>query len=97
MNDLPSVRSEAFDLMSSLFGDRFSAGLDHRRQHANTLTWVAPRLPDAVIWPVSTAEVQTLVRIAVRAGLPIVPFGAGTSLEGQVNAPHGGWLWISAV
>lgn len=84
------ARAEALDGLKRRFGDRFQAGLDHRRQHANSLTWIAPSLPDAVLWPETTAEVQEIVRMAGAARLPVIAFGAGTSLEGQVNAPHRG-------
>jgi D-lactate dehydrogenase (cytochrome) len=42
------------------------------------------------VFPNSTAEVQAVVRICADHGLPVIPFGVGTSLECQVNAPYGG-------
>jgi D-lactate dehydrogenase (cytochrome) len=61
-----------------------------RVQHAHTTTWHENQPPDAVVFPNSTGEVQAIVRICAAHGLPVIPFGAGTSLEGQVNAPFGG-------
>lgn len=42
------------------------------------------------MWPASTDEVREIVDLARTHRVPIVPFGAGTSLEGHVNAPYGG-------
>src|SRR2546430_1584131 len=50
----------------------------------------APAPPDIVCFPATTEEVAAIVRISARFDLPIVPFGAGTSLEGHVNAIRGG-------
>ena len=46
--------------------------------------------PDAVVFPQSTEDVQQAVRICASRGVPIIPFGTGTSFEGSVNAPFGG-------
>ena len=43
-----------------------------------------------VVFPETIEEVQAVVAIARKYRLPLIPFGAGTSLEGQVNAPAGG-------
>ena len=61
-----------------------------REQHGHTLTWIKNQPPDAVLWPNDTAEVAEIVNIASAHNCPIIPFGAGTSLEGHVNAPQGG-------
>ena len=37
-----------------------------------------------------TADIQDVVRICARHRVPVIAFGTGTSLEGQVNAPAGG-------
>src|SRR5207244_9688605 len=72
------------------FGDRLQTGEAIRRQHANTITWIPNQPPDAVIWVESQDEVCEVVRVARTHRVPIIPFGAGTSLEGHINAPHGG-------
>jgi D-lactate dehydrogenase (cytochrome) len=54
------------------------------------MTWVPGTPPDAVVYPQSTADVQTAVRICAQHRLPIIPFGIGSSFEGHVNAPRGG-------
>ena len=46
--------------------------------------------PDIVVYPSSTDDVVGVVDVCRAAGVPIVPFGAGTSLEGHVQALHGG-------
>lgn len=76
--------------LQNVFGDRLQTSEALRRQHANTLTFIAPELPDAVVWPLDIADITAAVGIARRHQLPIIPYGAGTSLEGHVNAPFGG-------
>jgi len=61
-----------------------------RQQHANTLTWLASAPPDAVVFAESAQDVIDAVGICQAQKIPIIPFGAGTSLEGHVNAPFGG-------
>lgn len=69
---------------------RIGVGEAVRRQHGNALTLIANEPPDAVVWPESTEEVAGIVRCAARFAMPLIGFGGGTSLEGHVNAPHGG-------
>ncbi|MEL6374754.1 MAG: FAD-linked oxidase C-terminal domain-containing protein [Pseudomonadota bacterium] len=83
-------RTTGLAILQQRFGDRFSVNETQRRQHANTLTWVGNLPPDAVIWVESTQDVADVVSICATHGVPIIPFGAGTSLEGHVNAPRGG-------
>ena len=54
------------------------------------MTWLENQPPDAVVWPNATEDVVEIVRVASIHNVPIIPFGAGTSLEGHVNAPRGG-------
>ena len=71
-------------------GDRLQTGAAIREQHGNTTTWILNQPPDAVAFPESTEEVADIVRTCADHGVPIIPFGTGTSLEGHVNAPAGG-------
>jgi D-lactate dehydrogenase (cytochrome) len=80
----------AIAVLRQRFGDRLQTGEAIRQQHANTLTWLENQPPDAVIWVESAEEVREVVRVASDHRAPIIPFGAGTSLEGHVNAPLGG-------
>lgn len=80
----------ALDVLRQTFGERLQTGMPFRQQHAHTTTWLANQPPDAVFLPRSTAEVQDVLRICSSYGMPLVPFGTGTSLEGHVNAPMGG-------
>jgi D-lactate dehydrogenase (cytochrome) len=61
-----------------------------REHHSHGESYHPPAPPDIVCFPRTTDEVAEIVRISARFQLPIVPFGAGTSLEGHVNAIQGG-------
>jgi len=86
----PGLHAVALATLAQRLDNRLSVALAVREQHANTTTWVENQPPDAVAFPASTEEVQAIVRICAAHGLPVIPFGTGTSLEGQINAPFGG-------
>jgi len=85
-----SARESVIARLRERFAERVATSEAVRRQHANTLTFIANEPPDAVVWPETTAEVADIVRLAADFSVPVIPFGAGTSLEGHVNAPLGG-------
>jgi len=76
--------------LAARFGERFQTGEAIRRQHAHTTSYIPSQLPDGVFFAASEADVQEAVELCAMHRVPIVPFGTGTSLEGQVNAPGGG-------
>ncbi len=76
--------------LAAQFGARLSTNETICAQHANTMTWVPPQAPDAVVFPETTDEVVAIVRLCAEHRVPIIPFGTGTSFEGHVNAPFGG-------
>src|SRR3981081_2499024 len=76
--------------LAAQFGNRLVTSTAVREQHANTTTWVENEPADAVVFPQTTQDVQQVVRICAAHGVPVIAFGTGTSLEGQVNAPQGG-------
>lgn len=83
--------STAIDALTARLGaDRVATGRALCGQHANTASWLPAEPPDAVVWPLSTEDVVAIVAIAREHRVPLIPFGAGTSLEGHVNAPQGG-------
>ena len=72
------------------FGDQLQTGEALRAQHAHTTTYIKAQLPDAVVFPNSADDIKLMVRACADHKVPVIPFGTGSSLEGQVNAPHGG-------
>ncbi len=76
--------------LRGLLGDRLSAAAAVRDQHGRDESHHAPAAPDLVAFPGSTDEVASIVRACADAGAPVIPFGAGTGLEGGVVASSGG-------
>src|SRR6187397_856139 len=81
---------KAFEQLHSLLGDRLTDSVAVREHHSHGESYHAPAAPDLVCFPASTDEVVEIVRISRESGLPLIPFGAGTSLEGHVHAIRGG-------
>ena len=80
----------AIGVLKQRFGERLSQGASVREQHGATTTWLKNQPPDAVVFVESTEEVQDIVRVCIDHRVPVIPFGAGSSLEGHLNAPYGG-------
>ncbi|MCU1382966.1 MAG: dld [Acidobacteria bacterium] len=76
--------------LRQLLGSRASDAAAVRDHHSRGESYHTPAPPDIVCFPKTTDEVAAIVKIAGGHRLPVVPFGAGTSLEGHVNAIHGG-------
>ena len=85
----PIIASALADLGSRL-GDRVTVAEVVREHHSHGESTHPPALPDLVCFPKNTQEVSEILRVSARYGLPVVPFGAGTSLEGHVHAVRGG-------
>jgi D-lactate dehydrogenase (cytochrome) len=96
--DAPSVQrppaaslEAAQQVLADLLGaDRVGTGADVLSQHGHDESFHPEASPDMVVWPRSTEEAAAIVRIAAGHRIPLVPFGAGTSLEGHVAALAGG-------
>jgi D-lactate dehydrogenase (cytochrome) len=76
--------------LKELLGSRVTDSAAAREHHSHGESYHLPARPDLVCFPASTDEVVGIVGIAREFGLPLVAFGAGTSLEGHVHAIHGG-------
>lgn len=90
MPDTPAGLTAAIETLGKLLGNRCSTGRDVREQHGKDESWHPPQAPDAVCFPRSTEEVVEIVRVCADHRLPLIPFGAGTSIEGQLIADRGG-------
>jgi len=82
--------SSAVEALKKEFGQQFSTSASVREQHSSTTTVHKSELPDGVVFAESKEDVQKIVKICNEHGCPIIPFGAGSSLEGHLNATFGG-------
>jgi len=85
-----SATSLVVGILKQRFGERFQTGQSMREQHAHTTTYIPTQMPDGVVFPENAEEVQTIVAVCAAHRVPVIAFGTGSSLEGQVNAPGGG-------
>ncbi|MBC6442180.1 MAG: FAD-binding protein [Rhodobacteraceae bacterium] len=76
--------------MKALLGDRLSTSPSAITLHARDEAHYPDTPPDAVAFPKTVEEVSDVVNICARHGCPVVPWGAGTSLEGHALPIRGG-------
>jgi D-lactate dehydrogenase (cytochrome) len=86
----PSLPAAALDALRTLLGERVSTGESVRAQHGRDESSFAPAPPDAVVFPRSTDEVAAIARLCFAHGVPMIPYGVGSSVEGHVLAVRGG-------
>ena len=77
-------------LREALGTDAVKDGDSERDLHGVDLSFHPPHRPDVVVYAGSTADVARVLEIADEYGIPVTPFGAGTSLEGHVIPLRGG-------
>ena len=70
--------------------DRVSVDGEELDRHGRVFSYHAPRSPDVVVFPKNRAEVVEILRFADRYSVPVVPYGEGSSLEGNTIPLHGG-------
>ena len=68
----------------SLLDKRFALSESVRSNYAKGEDIFDPVLPFGVAFPNSTEEISEILKLCSEYEVPVVPFGAGTSLEGQV-------------
>jgi len=83
-------KDELVSALGTILGDRVTTSTAVRETHGRDESWHPMRPPDAVVFPESADEVCEIVRLCAARRAPIIPFGAGSSLEGQIGAIHGG-------
>ena len=85
-----SLAQETAATLQEVFNDRFTTSRGICAEHGTDISHFEPQPPDAVVFPETTQEVQAAVKACAATGTPVVPYGAGTSLEGNIHALTGG-------
>ena len=70
--------------------ERFSTGQSNRELHLHDISAHHGLLPAGIIWPVTAAEVSNILAWAYDQDVPVTPWGAGTSTEGNPVPTRGG-------
>ncbi|KRA05260.1 2-hydroxy-acid oxidase [Rhizobium sp. Root564] len=87
---MTSLSPALLQALHALLGDRFSTSVALREQHGRGEAHHAAALPAAVAFAETTAEVSEIVKLCASENIPVIAFGAGTSLEGHLSAVRGG-------
>ena len=82
--------AELLRRLTDRFGEQISSAAAVREQHGRDESYHPAVAPDAVVFARSTEDVADAVRMCAEHGVPVVPFGTGTALEGGVAALSGG-------
>ena len=84
------VPQAMLDALAARFGAQYSAAQAVCEQHGRDEGSLQAPPPAAVVFAESTQDVQDAVRLAAQYGVPVIPYGAGSSLEGHLLAVQGG-------
>ena len=85
-----SAREALIEQLRGRLGERVSTSPSVLEQHGRGESWHPAQAPDAVCFPRSNEEVAAIVKLCAASATPVIAFGTGTSLEGQVQAVRGG-------
>ena len=76
--------------LTSIFADRFSTVQAVRDHHGRDESPYPLMAPDGVVFAQTNEEVASVLRLCNQYAVPVIAFGAGTSLEGHLRPIHGG-------
>ncbi|AVP56559.1 FAD-binding oxidoreductase [Pulveribacter suum] len=85
--DVPPALLQA---LAARFGTQYSTAQAVREQHGRDEGSISAPPPAAVVFAESTQDVQDAIGLAAQHGVPVIPYGAGSSLEGHLLAVQGG-------
>jgi FAD/FMN-containing dehydrogenase len=78
------VKKKDLEFIRSIVGpERLSSGESILDLHSKDESFHQRRKPDAVVWPLSVQEISQILKLADAKRIPVTPWGAGTSLEGN--------------
>ena len=76
--------------LSNILGDRFTTSESIRKNYSHGEDIFDPVLSQAVVFPNNNEEISKIIKICNKNKIPLIPFGTGTSLEGNVIGNENG-------
>ncbi len=86
----PSDLKRVINELAPMLGDRIHLSQATREQHGQGEDSYGCLAPDAVIYPFCNEEIAQIVSLCNQYSIPVIPFGAGSSVEGHLLAVQGG-------
>ncbi|UPK37893.1 FAD-binding protein [Bradyrhizobium sp. 186] len=86
----PEIIADVRTRLAERLGDRVTAAQAVLKQHSHGEGLPAVGVPDLVVFPETNEEVAFVLALCNEHRVPVTPFGAGSSLEGQLAALAGG-------
>ena len=90
----PSKKAEVVQELSALLGNRYVLHSPYDLMLYEYDASIDRSVPDVVVLPASTEDVASIVKIAARHHVPVVPRGAGTGLSGGAIPIYGGIIIV---
>src|SRR5215472_3666831 len=87
---MPEAVDAVIAAAREFLGERITTNATLREHHSHGQDTQQPALPDAVAFVESAAEAARVLALCNDAHVPVVAWGAGTSLEGHVTPVRGG-------
>ena len=84
------IKSRVQTQLQNLLGDRVSINQEVLDKHGEAFSYYESNPPDFVAFPKSEEDIVSIVEMCSKGNIPIIPFGAGTSIGGHILALHGG-------
>ena len=86
----PPLAESLREELGQLLGTRFSTSASVREHHGSDISALDPMPPDAVAYANSLEDIVNISSACYRHDTPMIAYGSGTSLEGWLQASHGG-------
>jgi D-lactate dehydrogenase (cytochrome) len=85
------IKSNIYNQLENIVGKKYiSKTKELLDMYTKDWSFHAPSLADIIVWPKSAKEISMVLKIANKNKIPVIPWGGGSSLEGNPIPTKGG-------